>query len=242
MKLAVISDIHANLEALQTVLRAIDDLGVDRIWCAGDVVGYGPDPGPCIDLLRERGIETVCGNHDEAVVRGEPRDRMLPEALQVVQWTRTQLTPDQIDWLASLPPLRVLPWFELVHASLIPDPPWAYIIDEEGALYHFAYQDCPLVFNGHTHVPLAVLHRSGQRPRLSILQSMFLPRRHRCMIGVGSVGQPRDGDPRAAFVVYEPENCFLEVRRVAYDFARTQARILRKGLPELFARRLAIGR
>ena len=242
MKFAIISDIHANYEALRAVLEVIHGLRIEHIYCAGDIVGYGPDPGRCIDLVRECGIVCVQGNHDEAVAQGHPREQMLPEAESAVYWTHAQLDADQVQWLAGLPHRVETDFFQVVHASAAPNPPWLYVVDEESALLNFLFQDVPLVFNGHTHVPLQVRHASGRRPQLALLHSQLLPRRHRLLVGVGAVGQPRDGDPRAAFVVYDARSKFLQLRRVAYDFSRTQARILAAGLPEMLAKRLTIGR
>lgn len=242
VKSAIISDIHGNHDALRLVLDIISALGIETVYCAGDVVGYGPDPGECIDLIRGRGIPCVMGNHDEAVATGRPRDRMRAEGLAVVHWTRSQLRDDQIQWLAGLPECIETEHFQVTHASTAHTPPWMYVADSESAVLHFLFQDIPVVFSGHTHVPLLIRHCSGQPPRVDLLESQLLPENHRFLVGVGAVGQPRDGDPRSSFVIYDTETNFLQLRRIAYDFTRTQARILTAGLPEMLAKRLTIGR
>ncbi len=242
MKFAIFSDIHGNFEALRAVWEVIHSLRVDRVFCAGDIVGYGPDPVRCIDFVREHGIACVQGNHDEAVALGGPQDPMLPEAEAAVYWTHAQLDAERLGWLAELPDRVETEFFGVVHAAAAPHPKWLYVIDEESALLHFLFQDQRLMFNGHTHVPLQVIHRPGKRPQLSLLHSQLLPRRCRMLAGVGAVGQPRDGDPRASFVLYDPRTGFLQLRRITYDFSRTQARILDAGLPEMLAKRLTIGR
>jgi len=242
VKLGIISDIHGNIEALDAVLELLDSEGVGRIVCAGDVVGYGPDPAACVERVRQHHIPCAQGNHDEAVAAGGHAERMLPEARQAVEWTYGELDAEHVSWLSGLPRTIELDDCIVVHASLIPTPRWAYIIDEESALLHFLFQEGPIVFNGHTHVPLIVQHRSGERPRLDLLRSTFIPRNRRLLVGVGAVGQPRDGDPRAACVIYDPAEHFIELRRVAYDSAPTRKKILQVGLPEPLAFRLAIGR
>ncbi len=242
VKFGIISDIHGNLEALDAVLELLRSEGVDQILCAGDVVGYGPDPAACIERVRQHHIRCAQGNHDEAVASGGHAERMLPEARQAVEWTYRQLNDEDLAWLDNLPRTIEMDGVTVVHASLIPVPRWAYIIDEESALLHFLFQDAPIVFNGHTHVPLLVQHRSGERPRLDLLRSTFIPRNRRLLVGVGAVGQPRDGDPRAACVIYDPAEHFIELRRVGYDPSPTQKKMLRSGLPEPLAFRLVIGR
>jgi len=242
VKLGIISDIHGNIEALDAVLGLLRSEGVDQILCTGDVVGYGPDPVACIERVVEEDIRSARGNHDEAVAAEGPATRMLPEARRAVEWTKAQLTPAHRAWLRDLPSVLDFDGCLVVHASLIPVPRWAYVVDAESALLHFLFQDVPVVFNGHTHVPLLVQHRSGEAPRLDLLRSIFTPRNRRLLVGVGAVGQPRDGDPRAACVIYDESEHFIELRRVAYDNIRTQEKILRTELPEALALRLLVGR
>jgi diadenosine tetraphosphatase ApaH/serine/threonine PP2A family protein phosphatase len=243
VKLGILSDIHANIEAFTAVLDVLDHARVDRLVCAGDLVGYGPSPNECVELARERGIPSVLGNHDEYVLNGEcAESRMQPDAKAALDWTVGELTTENRAWLASLPMAMDLADTRILHASHALRPPWRYVIDERTAVENFLFQSRVVAFSGHTHVPLYASHQHGQRPRLALLNSMFVPRNHRLLISVGSVGQPRDGDSRASCVVYDSKTLNLRVLRVPYDLRVTQRRIRDAGLPEELARRLASGR
>ncbi len=242
MKIGIISDIHANLAALQAVLEVLDREGCIKILCSGDIVGYGPQPRECLELVRERGILCVRGNHDDMMVSSARFKKLRDDVRNATQWTRTQLTDEQRRWLGSLPISLHYGGLELVHASHVLRPEWQYVIDHRSMAANFIFQSAPLAFNGHSHVPLLTLHKHGERPRMVELRDMQLPPHYRYMINVGSVGQPRDRNPMASFATYETRDRRVKPWRVRYDIDATQACIRAAGLPESLALRLAEGR
>ena len=203
MHYAIVADIHANIDAFRAVLDALSRTDVDQIICAGDVVGYGACPQECIDILRERKIPTVMGNHDEYTTQVGADWMIRPQAREVIHWNQEHLSEDSIEWLAALPRRLDGDGFCVVHSACTRVPDWAYVLSERAAVQHFLFQPSPLCFNGHSHVPIHVSHSEGKKPLLRLLNTMVLPRQHRTLIGVGSVGQPRDGDPRATCVLYD---------------------------------------
>lgn len=232
MRLAVLSDIHANLEALEAVLAEAEAHRADAVVCLGDVVGYGPDPGPCVDVVRERCEATVMGNHDAAVALGEGAEALPRDGQTAVALHRELLTADQTAWLAGLPYTAVVHGVTLVHAA--PERPAEWLrLDSFGAVQaQFAAFATDLCFVGHSHKPAVVSDAVGvTRVRPG----------HRYLVNVGSVGQPRDHDPRAAFGLLDTEAVSYELVRVHYDLARTRMRIAERGLPEGLGDRLAVG-
>ncbi len=243
MKLGILGDIHGNLAALQAVLEAFDTEGVEKIFCAGDVVGYGPQPRECIELVRERKIECAMGNHDEYVTQlGRDDWRITEDAKIAIVWTQNILSSKELQWLACLPRLVRYKGVEILHGSHVPSPRWRYVLNERTAAENFLFQNNLLTFNGHTHLPLLVKHRSGSAPVLTHLRSFYVRPGQRFLVGVGSVGQPRDQDPRACAVVYDTESDHIRLLRVPYDIDATRKRIREAGLPESLAVRLAIGK
>lgn len=240
--IGVLGDIHGNIDALEAVLQEMSSRHVSQILCTGDIVGYGAAPGACIDLLRERGITCVMGNHDCYTAFPERlRGGVREEAMEVFSWNRRVLSTDQLAWLRNLPHSLFMETMELRHDSCVPHPQWDYVLNERSLMQHFLFQSRPLCFNGHSHVPLLAVHAPGRQVRLQRLQNMILPRRVEVMVGVGAVGQPRDGDPRACAVVYNTADHLLHVLRVNYEIGRAQKRILDAGLPQSLAFRLAAG-
>lgn len=236
-------DIHGNIDALEAMCARMESLSVDQIFCTGDVVGYGAAPGECVDFLRKRDILTVCGNHDAYTVFPElSHDGIREEALKVFDWNRQVLSEEQMEWLRDLPKTLDGETFEIRHDSCVPFPEWDYVIGERSAALHFLYQRHPLCFNGHSHVAVLGIHRPGSCLIFQRLRNTRLPRGMSVMVGVGAVGQPRDGDPRACGVVYDTETRNVTQLRVNYDIGRAQKRILDAGLPEMLAYRLAAGR
>lgn len=232
MRLAILSDIHANAEALHAAVAEADVRGVDAVVCLGDVVGYGPDPGPCVDLVRERCTATVMGNHDAAVALDASPDALPRDGQTAAALHREQLAADQLAWLAALPYLAVVHGVTLAHAS--PERPDEWLrLDSFGAVRaQFEAFETPVCFVGHSHKPAVVSSTVGvARVRPG----------HRYLINVGSVGQPRDHDPRAAFGLYDTETMAYELVRVHYDLARTRMRIADAGLPVSLGDRLAVG-
>lgn len=243
MLIGILGDIHGNIDALEAMLRQLDSLHVSQLLCTGDIVGYGAAPAACIDRLRERQIACVMGNHDcytafpERLTSG-----VREEAVEVFSWNRSVLSQEHLDWLGALPRVLQFETFEVRHDSCAPFPPWDYVLNARTAMQHFLYQTRPLCFNGHSHVPLLAAHAPGAPIRLQRLQNMMLPRRMDVMVGVGAVGQPRDGDPRACAIVYNTADGLVRIQRVNYDIGRAQKRILDAGLPHSLAFRLAAGR
>jgi diadenosine tetraphosphatase ApaH/serine/threonine PP2A family protein phosphatase len=242
MKIALISDIHANLPALQAVLGAIDELDCVRILCGGDLVGYGPHPCECVELVRERKISCVRGNHDHMMLHTGRVAKLRPDVRDSLEWTREQLGGETIQWLGQLPRSMTYGGVEIVHASHVIRPEWQYVIDRRSVTLNFLFQGCPLAFNGHSHVPLVALHRPGERARMVELGEKCLPPGYRYMVNVGSVGQPRDRNPMAAFVTFETRDRRVVLHRVKYDVGKTQRDIAAADLPESLGLRLSEGR
>lgn len=242
MKIAIISDVHANLTAFRAVLKALDEEGVVKILCAGDLVGYGAYPQECAELARERGIVCVRGNHDDMVAHSGREIMLRAEVRQAIRWTREQLSADMVEWLGNLPMQAQYAGLEVVHASHVFRPEWHYVMDQRSISANFLFQTTSLAFNGHTHLPLVGIHTRGQRPRMVMFREFSLPKDNRYLINVGSVGQPRDRNPDAAFVTFETRDRRVKLHRVAYDVCAAQQAIREAGLPTFFAERLADGR
>lgn len=243
---AVLGDIHANLEALTAVLDDARSQGVTSFLCLGDVVGYNANPHECIQIVRSLESPTVRGNHDHYCSHREPLSDFQPNAASVIAWTRGVLDDDDREWLRNLPFSCVpVSGVTLVHGTLDMPERWGYVFDEIDAEAHFAYQTTPLCFHGHTHVP-AVFERHGTSIERMEPNDFGMKRRippgRRCFINVGSVGQPRDGDPRASYVIYRPESREIEFRRVPYDIETAATKVRKAGLPERLALRLSYGR
>lgn len=243
MRCAVISDIHANLAALEAVLKDIGDQ-VERIWCLGDVVGYGPDPNECVEIVRQRDMVCVVGNHDWACLGKVDLAEFNPDARRACRWTIEQLTPESQEFLDSLPTSLSVGEFTLVHGS--PRlPVWEYITQPELARENFAAFDTQICLVGHTHVPLAFYLPVEDAPAcerrwLNGLEILDISE-GRWILNPGGLGQPRDGDPRAPYFMVDTEEMKLQIRRVPYAVERTQRRMEKAGLPGSLALRLAFG-
>lgn len=243
MRCAVISDIHANLAALEAVLKDIGDR-VDRIWCLGDLVGYGPDPNECVARVREEDIVCVVGNHDWAALGKINLNDFNPDARRACYWTMEKLAPEHKDFLDRLPVSLVLGEFTLVHGS--PRAPiWEYITQPDIARENLAYFDTRVCLVGHTHVPLVFYLPSEDAPNcerrwISGRDTLQL-KQGRWILNPGGLGQPRDGDPSAPYFLLDTERMEIEVRRVPYPFEKTQKRMEKAGLPANLILRLAFG-
>ncbi len=243
MKLALISDIHGNLEALEAVVADARQCGVDHFACLGDIVGYGADPGVCLEYIKNLDcIAIIQGNHD--VYAADERDlaSFNPLASRATIWTREQLTVEQRSWLASLP-LQALVGDDvsLVHATPGEPESWAYVRFHDEGFYAIQAQTTPLCFYGHTHIPMAFHLADGDVDQLDD-GAYDLTTGERWLINVGSVGQPRDGDWRAAWSLLDLDARRLDLRRVEYDLVTCQQKIVAAGLPPRLAERLAQGR
>ncbi len=237
MRVGIVSDIHGNWEALSAVSSALEKERVEEVWCLGDIVGYGPDPQECIKWVKQNCRLTVCGNHDKAVCREEEATFFNHIARKAIMWTCEQLSEEEIRFLDSLPYTISLGEILLVHSS--PESPrsWGYILNEWDA--ERAFENCEerLIFVGHTHRPQAYEYRAGEALRSEFPVTIKLNIRY--LINPGSVGQPRDRDPRASFGILEDET--FRLLRVEYDIEKTQAKMYERGLPEHLAKRLEIG-
>jgi len=240
VRYAVLSDVHANLEALQAVLADAAPR-TDALLCLGDLVGYGADPVACMELVAERALAIVCGNHEHAVAGLIDLEWFNVYARSAAEWTRTRLDDDHRAYLTSLPLTAQVGDATLVHAS--PDRPdeWEYLLTAQDGFDAFGAFATRLCFVGHSHLAGAwSLGSSGPEHRAGAVD-LELERGRRYIVNVGSVGQPRDRDPRAAYAIWDAERGSIAVRRVAYDVASARDKILRGGLPRFLADRLAWG-
>ncbi len=241
MRIAVVSDIHANLHALEAVLVEIGEARVDELWCLGDVVGYGPRPNECCTLVRERADVTLCGNHDLAALGALDVAEFTGDAAAAARWTGGTLAPDAREWLSRLEPAARRDGVELYHGSPR-DPVWEYVLSEHVALASLLETTAQLVLVGHSHVALAISFDGetlGGGVAPAGTETAFAE--SRVLANPGSVGQPRDGDPRAAWLELDTEAGRGVFHRVVYDVARTQAEIREAGLPDVLASRLEHG-
>jgi len=240
MRFAIIADIHANLEAFQVVLEDARQQKCTHYACVGDVVGYNANPKECLDLVRQMGMPCVKGNHDEYCSTDDPLDGFNPAAAAAVNWTRQQLNAEDRQWLRELKYVRPVTNFTVVHATLDVPQRWGYVFDKHTAASSFPYQNTPVCFFGHTHVPVAFVRDSVVRG--GTYSKFKVEPGKKYFVNVGAVGQPRDGNPKAAYVVYDTDENTIELRRLDYDIAAAQRKIREAGLPERLAERLAYGR
>jgi len=240
MKFAIIADIHANLEAFHVVLDDCKKQKVTHYACLGDVVGYNANPKECLDIVRTMNMPCVKGNHDEYCSTEGHLDGFNPAAAEAVNWTRKQLTESDRHWLRELKYTRMVTSFTLVHATLDGPQRWGYVFDKLAAAASFTYQNTAVCFFGHTHVPVAFMRDSVVRG--GTYSKFKIEAGKKYFVNVGAVGQPRDNNPKAAYVVYDVHESTIELRRLEYDIATAQKKILAAGLPERLAERLAYGR
>jgi diadenosine tetraphosphatase ApaH/serine/threonine PP2A family protein phosphatase len=238
---AILGDIHANLEALTAVEQDARSQGVTDFVCVGDIVGYNANPSECIRIFREHlGGVSVRGNHDHYCSFNERLDDFQPLAASVIAWTRRQLAEEDAKWLRTLPLSRAVTGIMLVHSTLDMPGRWGYVFDALDAEAHFSYQTTVLCFHGHTHVPIVFEKQKNiirTEPTNLTLQTGI-----KYFVNTGSVGQPRDGDPRSSYVIYHPKMREVTFRRVEYDVATAVEKNRRAGLPERLAQRLIVGR
>ncbi len=240
MRFAIISDLHANLEATEAVLEDASAKKCTHVVCLGDLVGYNANPHECVALVRQMDCPVVKGNHDEQASIPTSSREFNELAEQAINWTRDHLTEDDKQWLADLRFSRQVRDFTIVHATLDTPSAWGYIFNTLDAAASFTYQHTSVCFFGHTHVAGAFVKDEGVK-RVRAEQLTIEPGK-KYFINAGSVGQPRDGDPRAAYCIYDTDRAIVEQRRLHYDLATTQKKIIKAGLPRLLAERLELGR
>lgn len=242
MRLLIISDIHANLTAFETVMEDAQK-DWDYVWCLGDVVGYGPDPNECVDLLKTLPHLCLAGNHDWAALGRLDVRTFNPDARKAVQWTQDSLTPESVAFLEALPVAFVIGDYTLVHASPR-EPVWEYILEPLVAALNFPHFETPYCLVGHTHQPVVyeLVNDSGDTEAIS--PTYRLPRQlngRRQIINPGSVGQPRDANPEAAYALLDLESNVFEHRRIPYDIKSVQERMRKADMPERLITRLEHG-
>jgi putative phosphoesterase len=239
-RVAIFSDIHGNLPALERVLQEIDASNVDFVVCCGDVVGYGANPNECVELLRERKIPTIAGNHDYAALSLIDITYFNEIAKRSIQWTRQVLKPENQQFLRDMPLSLEVADMLFVHSSPKAPEAWNYVITLGDARQSFRAFGQRVCFIGHSHTPFVVENCDGN---LSCPTSPVVEFKQGCryLVNVGSVGQPRDRNPEACFAIYDREKLQLEIRRVEYDLARAQKAIVEAGLPPELAERLNFG-
>ena len=242
MKALIVADIHGNLEAFQSVIQDAEPRGgFDQIWSLGDLVGYGPDPGACIDLLQQHDHQAVAGNHDLASIGKLSLEAFNPHAAQANRWTATQLTEEHSAYLSGLSLKLELEEFTVVHGSPR-DPIWEYVVSVAAAVASFLHFDTYWCLVGHSHIPF--ICRPSEEGAVFLgfpLDTPLVLRTERLIINPGGVGQPRDGDPRASYILYDSDAGTVMHHRVDYDIPKTQEKIRGHGLPEFLADRLALG-
>lgn len=240
MRLAIFSDIHGNLEALDAVLANARERRCTEFACLGDIVGYNANPRECLARIRELACPVVKGNHDEEASLSTSAEHFNELAERAIQWTRDTLTEQDKEWLRALPLQARVHDFTIVHATLDSPGQWGYVFNNLDAVASFTYQRTPVCFFGHTHVPAVFVRDEGVRQQRK--EHIRIEPGKKYFINAGSVGQPRDGNWRAAYCIYDLANNLVEMVRVKYDVATAQEKIVKAGLPELLAERITIGR
>ena len=240
MRYALISDIHGNFAALKQVLQFIETQNCDQIVCLGDIVGYGPEPNNCCERIKKVADISIVGNHDDAAIGNMDLSYFNRYARRAIEWTQMQLQPASRKFLAQCPLRAQIKDALCVHASPFEPGQWHYVVDRISALKAFRSFHEPLCFIGHSHVPMfAVEH--GDEIYIKTEKSIDLQNDSRYIINVGSVGQPRDGDPKACVGIYDSEEQTYRLNRLAYDINATQEKMRLKRLPEFLINRLSVG-
>ena len=244
MRIAILSDIHANFEALTVCLEDAGKRGVDAMVCLGDVVGYGADPNRCCEAIRDNALVCLLGNHDAAVIGVMDTDFYYPAAREALFWTRETLTDENLRWLYALPYSHQVPGTGFFHSAPVMPSGYYYVVRQEDAQAHLKMLDRlePYSFVGHSHLThqFRLSHQRIETLNGKRIQSHPGPGRH-FIINVGSVGQPRDRDPRACYGLFDSASGAFEHVRVAYDIKKAAEKIRRAGLESKFADRLSTG-
>jgi diadenosine tetraphosphatase ApaH/serine/threonine PP2A family protein phosphatase len=240
VRYAVIGDIHSNLQALRAVLDDIERVGADAILCVGDLVGYGADPSECVRLLKEREAVVVAGNHDWAVVEKIDVGYFNADARDSIEWTRQQLSEEELAYIHRLDLVEVVDEITVVHSSPFSPEYFDYIQTRYDVELAFSHLETPLCFIGHSHVPIFLV--DDDPPDYFLEPEFRLPPDKDVIVNVGSVGQPRDLDPRSCYVLYDAEEKMLQIRRLDYDLHTASESMTAAGLPPTNAARIVLGR
>lgn len=236
MKTAVISDVHSNIEALSAVFSELEQTGIERVICLGDIVGYGADPDDCLHLIKDKCEVVIRGNHDSAVSGSDEYSSFNPEAEEAIYWTRNRISEEWKSYLESLPMIFEENGIIYVHASPHKPERWSYIVSREDALFEFRYFKGSAAFIGHSHLSGIFCHDGD-----TFDNEVILNEEKRYIINVGSVGQPRDGNSNAAYAVYDDKLKSVNINRVAYNVESAAEKIIDAGLPNFLSSRLTAG-
>ena len=242
MIFAILSDIHGNMEALEAVFKHAERHPIDRFLCLGDIVGYGANPKECLNRIKSFEDIVCVGNHDHAVTELTDTSYFNPYARKAVHWTISQLDEEDIAYINSLPYIYEEDTFYTVHANLAKPELWGYIFDDFDASTNFFIMKKNICFIGHSHVPLAFEKKEDIIKPHYGAEKILIDENCKYIVNVGSVGQPRDGDPRASYCIMDTEAKTIVWHRVIYDVAKAQKKIINAGLPSFLADRLAMGR
>lgn len=240
MRYAIFADIHSNFDALSAVLDDIPQGSVDAYLCLGDLVGYGAEPDECVARIIEVGATCVAGNHDYAAIGLTSIACFNDEARRSVHWTRKRLSEEHKAFLRDQPLVQVLDGITLVHSTLMSPEMFNYILEDFDALLCFERLQTPICFMGHSHEPIIFHRKGGVEPVFA--SDMRLGEGESALVNVGSVGQPRDHDPRASYCLYDSSSRRIELRRVEYPIESAAQKIVAAGLPQTNAYRLLLGR
>jgi diadenosine tetraphosphatase ApaH/serine/threonine PP2A family protein phosphatase len=242
MRYIIFSDLHSNLEALNQFEKEIEMITHDKLVCLGDIVGYGADPNPCVDWVRKNADLTIAGNHDWAAVNKTDTTDFNSYAYQSCLWTREKLTEKNKDFLGSLPLDHEAKGIYWVHASPYEPEAWHYVTSKTGGKRNFKSFEARLCFVGHSHKPIILEQTADGEVNDYVSAFWDIEPENRYIFNDGSLGQPRDGNPDPAFMIYDSKEKTVEVRRFEYDLSSTQDKIRENGLPTYLAVRLAEGR
>ncbi len=243
MKYAIISDIHSNLEAFQKVIDAIKEEKVNKYLFAGDVVGYGANPSECIKELKKLNCVGVAGNHDWGALGLTSLEHFNPYAKEAIEWTVKKLSKKDKEFLKSLPLVKKIDDITLVHSTLLNPENWDYIRSTFQVHKSIELQETSITFVGHSHVPITFFDPSESKGpiRFTREEKIELKEGYKYFINVGSVGQPRDGNPKSSYAIYDKKNRIVEIKRVEYDIKKAQEKIFEAELPRILGERLGFG-
>ena len=242
MLYGICSDIHSNATAFEAVLQSMRENGVERRVCLGDIVGYGVDTDECVDLVKKNMDVCLIGNHDSVAVKYESSVGFNPYAKQAIEWTQKNLSKESVAYIRSLPYIYEENDICFVHASPLSPADWVYVTDLEDALNAFDHFSERYCFVGHTHSPVIIASRPLAIPKILDEYEYVIANTERLLVNVGSVGQPRDRDPRACWCLLDTETKCVRLIRVEYDIRETQNRMKKQGMPSFLIDRLSVGR